>query len=62
MDIYNTHTLAAKLGTTPRRLREYLREGRLSGFKMGGEWRFTEEDLQKFIERQRQAVTPERAP
>jgi excisionase family DNA binding protein len=62
MDIYNTHTLAAKLGTTPRRIREYVREGSLSGFKLGGEWRFTEEDLQQFIKQHRQVVAPERAP
>lgn len=40
---------AEKLGIHPETARKWLREGRLSGVKIGRHWRFREADLNKFI-------------
>ena len=61
MNFYTVRDLAERLQVTDRTIREYLHTGRLTGFKVGREWRFTDEDLQRFVESQRQASYPEEA-
>jgi hypothetical protein len=57
---------AERLVTTPEAITAELEAGRLKGFKVGGEWRTTEEDLLAFIGRpltanQEPAAAPEAA-
>ena len=49
-------------GLTDRTLRSYLKEGRLTGRKEDGAWRFTPEDLEKLLQDEgaRQAVRANR--
>ncbi|WP_179218472.1 helix-turn-helix domain-containing protein [Saccharibacillus sp. O23] len=37
--------LAKKLQVTTRTIRNYLKSGELSGTKVGGQWRFTQDDI-----------------
>lgn len=41
--------LAQELNVTTRTIRNYLKEGKLHGTKIGGQWRFSQEDLYAFI-------------
>lgn len=61
MNFYTVKNLAERLQVTEHTIRTYLRRGDLTGFKVGREWRFTDEDLQRFVERQRQESYPEEA-
>jgi len=47
--IYGLDELAEALGITRRTLYNYLKNGRLKGVKIGGEWRITEENLVRFL-------------
>jgi len=49
--IYGLDELAEALGITRRTLYNYLKNGRLKGVKIGGEWRITEENLVRFLNR-----------
>lgn len=40
---------ALQLGITPRTIREWLRNGKLPGVKLGRLWRVKETDLEAFI-------------
>ena len=42
--------LAAFTGLTDRTLRSYLKDGRLSGAKEEGAWRFSSEDLGRLLQ------------
>ena len=53
---YDLEDLQKMLGVTDRTLLRYLSEGALTGFKVGREWRFTDEDIQLFIQKRRQAT------
>ena len=44
-EFYTIEDLAAFTGLTDRTLRSYLKDGRLTGKKEDGAWRFTPEDL-----------------
>lgn len=61
-ETYSIEDLAVFTGLTDRTLRSYLKEGRLSGHKEGGAWRFTPEDLEKLLQDEgaRQAVRANR--
>lgn len=48
-DIYTTNEVAEMFGVTTRTIRNYLKDGRLQGRKIGGSWRFSQEDLENFI-------------
>lgn len=54
--IYNLEDLQETLGVGERTLLRYLSEGALTGFKIGREWRFTDEDIQLFIAKRRKAT------
>ena len=61
-ETYSIEDLATFTGLTDRTLRSYLKEGRLTGRKEDGAWRFTPEDLEKLFqdEAARQAVRANR--
>jgi excisionase family DNA binding protein len=54
MNILTTEEVAAWLKVKPVTVRRLLVSGKLTGFKVGNEWRITEDDLQRFIEQQRE--------
>lgn len=47
---YTIEDVAAFTGLTDRTLRTYLKDGRLTGSKEDGAWRFTPEDLEGFFQ------------
>ena len=49
--------VAAMLRLTPRTIRSYLASGALSGARVGGRWRFTEEDIQNLMTEDRTVNT-----
>ena len=49
-DSYTIEEVAVFTGLTDRTLRNYLREGRLTGTKEAGAWRFTPEDLDRLFQ------------
>ena len=42
--------IAKMASMTTRTIRNYLKDGILEGRKIGGQWRFTEEDIKKFMD------------
>jgi excisionase family DNA binding protein len=42
--------VAEKLAISPKTVKDWLREGRLKGIKIGRLWRIKPEDLQAFIQ------------
>ncbi|OJG80873.1 excisionase family DNA binding domain-containing protein [Enterococcus ratti] len=46
---YSVQELAEQLGVTTRSIRNYLREGKLKGTKVGGKWKFSEQNLFDFL-------------
>lgn len=49
-ECYTIEDMAAFTGLTDRTLRSYLKEGRLTGSKEDGVWRFSPEDLDRFFQ------------
>lgn len=47
--LYSVQDLHEALGVNERTLRMWLREGRLRGIKLSGEWHVSEENLKKFL-------------
>ena len=48
--LFTVEDIAKMASMTTRTIRNYLKEGTLEGRKIGGQWRFTEEDIKKFME------------
>ncbi len=46
-----------RLGISERTIFRLLKNGELTGFKVGRTWRFEESDLQGFIQRQREKIS-----
>lgn len=44
--LYTVEDVAQKTGLTDRTIRNYLKDGRLKGKKIGGQWRFTADDIE----------------
>lgn len=61
-ETYTIEDVAAFTGLTDRTLRSYLKEGRFTGSKEDGAWRFTPEDLERLFrdEGARQAIRANR--
>lgn len=61
-ETYSIEDLAVFTGLTDRTLRSYLKEGRLTGRKENGAWRFTPEDLERLLRDEgiRQAIRANR--
>lgn len=50
-DLLTVEQAAAKLQVTPRTIKNWIRTGRLKGYKAGGRiWRLKESDLEAFLE------------
>ena len=49
-DCYTIEDMAVFTGLTDRTLRNYLNEGRLTGEKVDGAWRFSPEDLGRLLQ------------
>ncbi len=47
--LYNIKQLSEILQTTAQTIRNYLRNGRLKGQKIGGKWLVAEKDLKAFL-------------
>ena len=48
--LYTVEVIANMLSLTTRTIRNYLKDGILKGRKIGGQWRFTEDDLKNFMD------------
>ena len=53
MKIYNVVEVSKILKLTPLTVAEYIRAGKITAFKVGKEWRMTDEDIEKFIQDRR---------
>ena len=53
MKTYDSGQVAAILQVQPLTVRKLARSGKLPGFKIGKDWRFTDADIQQFMDRQR---------
>lgn len=49
LKLYSLQELAKLLEVTERTLHKYIKSGKIKGVKIGGQWRFTEENIRKFI-------------
>jgi excisionase family DNA binding protein len=47
--VYTPEQVAEQLQVSLKTVTNYLREGRLKGFKVGRLWRITEDDLEEFL-------------
>jgi len=59
--VMNTEEAAELLGLSPYTIREFAREGRIPGRKIGKEWRFSRQALLRWIETPEPAGKPEEA-
>lgn len=50
VQIYDIRQTAAILKVTERSVMNYLKSGKLKGNKVGGKWRFTRDNIIKFID------------
>ena len=57
-EIFTVGEAAARLKADPSTLRKMLREGRLGGFRVGSDWRIPQNDLDAFIDRNRNSYRP----
>ena len=48
--LHTVEDIAQMLSLTTRTIRNYIKDGILKGRKIGGQWRFTEEDLKMFMD------------
>lgn len=48
--LYTVKDVALMTGLTERTIRNYIKDGRLKGKKIGVQWRFTEEDINRLFE------------
>ena len=58
MQTYTVEQAATALSLDRDTLRKWLRAGRIGGFKAGTDWRLTKDDLDAFIERNRNSYRP----
>ena len=62
MQTYTVEQAATALSLDRDTLRKWLRAGRIGGFKAGTDWRLTKEDLDAFIDRNRNSYRPKQVP
>lgn len=48
--LYTVDDVAGMLRVSPRTVYRYLRCGELGGSRIGGVWRFREDDVRRFVE------------
>ena len=51
MKLYTTEEVADILKMDTETTRRFIREGKITAYKVGSEWRVKEEDLVEFVER-----------
>jgi len=49
MKYYSPEEVGEQFNVKPATIRKWIREGKLKALKLGGLWRITEEELQRFI-------------
>jgi excisionase family DNA binding protein len=49
-EVFTPEEVAKYLKVAPKTIREYLKAGKLKGFKMGKQWRIRKRDLEAFID------------
>lgn len=49
IELYDVRQVAAALKVTERSVMNYLKSGKLKGRKISGRWRFTREDIERYI-------------
>ena len=59
MRTYTVEQTAEVMQVTVGTVRKLARDGRLTGIKIGRHWRFTERDLEQFLEHQRPTTPTE---
>ena len=59
-EVYNLEQLQKILKLSERTILRLLKDGKLTGFKAGREWRFQESDIEAYIQAQRQEAEKER--
>lgn len=47
---YSLQETADILGVAPRTMHDYIKKGKIKGQKIGGHWRISENNLQRFID------------
>ena len=48
--LFTVEDIATMTSLTSRTIRNYLKDGILKGRKIGGQWRFTEEEIKNFMD------------
>ncbi len=48
--LYTVNDIANIVGVTTRSIRNYIKSGKLTGRRMGGQWRFTQQDIDKLFQ------------
>lgn len=48
LELYDVRQVAMLFGITERTIMNYVKAGRLRGNKIGGKWRFTKGELERF--------------
>lgn len=49
LKLYNVDELSKLLEVTKRTIHNYIKDGKIKGVKIGGQWKFTEENIRKFV-------------
>jgi excisionase family DNA binding protein len=61
-DLFTAEQVAAILQLSPKTIKDWLRAGKLPGYKIGRVWRVRQEDLEAFIQGARAWRGSEAAP
>lgn len=59
--LYTVNEIAKMTGLTARTIRNYIKDGRLNGKKIGVQWRFTKEDINELFKDQDVTESVEKA-
>ena len=50
---YTPEEVAEKLNVTPKTVRDWLKNGNMTGYKFGSKYRITKEDFNEYLDRSR---------
>jgi len=51
--VYTVIEMADTLHVTPETLKEYIKDGKMTAFKVGNQWRMTDKDLSDYVDARR---------
>lgn len=57
MKLYTIDEVADFLRVSTRTVRRYIKEGKISGFKVGRGWRFSDTEISRFINEQQDSTS-----